>query len=467
MNTHYAKTTGSFGDSKSSRPRIVIRGSGFAGAYTAQALHTMRRRLDADVLMIDHHNYFVFYPLLVEAGTGSLEPRHTVVPIRDFTGDCEFRMARVRRVDVEARTVTYRLIGSEEDEAVRYDQLVLALGSVTRLPREVLGLHKYGRQMKSLADAVSLRDWAIELLERANASPEASIRRALLRFVVVGGNFTGAEVAGEFDMFLKAATRRYPNLCREDCQICLIEIDDRILRPLGGDLSTYALHHLRKRGVDVRLESSVVEVHADHVTLVSNERLDTHTVIWCAGIEPNPLIKSIDVPTDERGYILCERDLRVKSFDDVWAIGDGAVNINAEGRAYPATAQHATRQGRHCAKNLFAVLEGRSTSPCDLADLGSLAGLGCRTGVARVFGFKFSGFLAWWLWRTVYWMKMPGLARKARLSLDWTLDLFFSRDFVQLGVHRATDSFESLSTEETDATGPEKVPLDSTGPDSI
>ena len=125
-------------------------------------------------------------------------------------------------------------------------------------------------------------------------------------------------------MFLKAATRRYPNLCREDCQICLIEIDDRILRPLGGDLSTYALHHLRKRGVDVRLESSVVEVHADHVTLVSNERLDTHTVIWCAGIEPNPLIKSIDVPTDERGYILCHRDLRVKCLDDFWAFVVGA-----------------------------------------------------------------------------------------------------------------------------------------------
>ena len=220
MNTHYAKTTGSFGDSKSSRPRIVILGSGFAGAYTAQALHTLRRRLDADVLMIDHHNYFVYYPLLVEAGTGSLEPRHTVVPIRHFTGHCDFRIARVRRCACEGRTVPYRLIGSEEDEAVRYDQLVLALGSVTRLPREVLGLHKYGRQMKSLADAVSLRDWAIELLERANASPEASISRALLRFVVVGGNFTGAAVAGELDVFLQPAPRRPPPRLLDASQRC-------------------------------------------------------------------------------------------------------------------------------------------------------------------------------------------------------------------------------------------------------
>jgi len=418
------------------RRRIVILGGGFGGAYCAQALNRARRRFDADVTLIDRHNYFVFFPLLVEAGTGGLEPRHAVVPIRDFTGTLEFIMAEVRAVDTAGGTVTARLVGGDEDVVIHYDHLVLSLGSITRLPSNVPGVRDLAWQMKGLSDAVALRDRAIELLERANATADPEARRALLRFVVVGGNFTGVEVAGEFDHFLKAAAKRFPRLLPRDCQVCLIEIDERILRPLGGDLSDFALRHLRRRGVDVRLETTVRAIGPDHVVLSTGERLDANCVIWCAGIEPNPLIASIDVPVDERGYILCERDLRVRGFENIWAIGDSAVNINAAGHAYPATAQHAVRQGAHCARNLIAALAGRSTTPCDLQDLGSLAALGCRTGVARVFGIRLSGFWAWWLWRTVYLLKMPRLARKVRIALDWTIDLLFSRDYVQLGVHR-------------------------------
>jgi NADH dehydrogenase len=422
------------------RKRIVILGAGFAGAYGAQALE---RRLRgggggggaAEVILLDRHNYFVFHPLLVEAGTGSLEPRHAVVPIRAFLRRTEFLMAEITAIDLAAQTVACRLIGDDDERTLRYDHLVIALGSVTRLP-PVPGLREHGFELKSLTDAVALRDRAIQLLELANATENESRRRALLRFIVVGGNFTGVEVAGEFDVLLRHAARRYAHVRPGEASVTLIELSGRILSALDAGLSDYAADRLRRRGVDVRLETTVETVEPDHVMLSGGERLDAHTVIWCAGIEPPPLVRALPVPLDERGYIVCERDLRVRGFENVWAIGDCAVNTDSSGRAYPATAQHAVREGAHLARNLAAVLRGRPATPCDIVSLGSIAPLGCRTGVARVFGIRLSGFAAWFLWRTVYLLKMPTLSRKVRVALDWTIDLVFSRDDVQLGVHR-------------------------------
>jgi len=418
--------------------RIVILGGGYGGAYCAQALQKRLRGSAAEVLLIDRHNYFVFYPLLIEAGTGSLEPRHAVVPIRAFLSKkTEFRMAEVLGVDFDHRSVTCRLIGAAESEQLPYDHLVLSLGSVTRLP-DVPGLREHGREIKSLTDAVALRDRAITMLELANATADAARRRELLHFVVVGGNFTGVEVAGEFDVFLRHASRQYRHVREDECRITLIELSDRILQALGDDLSAFAERHLRRRGVDIRLETTVTAVEPERVTLSSGQTLAAHTLIWCAGIEPNPLIKDLGLPVDDRGYIRCDRDLRVEGMQCVWAIGDGAVNCDSLGQAYPASAQHAVRQGVHLARNLAAVLRGAPAKPCDIKSKGAIAALGCRTGVAEVFGLQLSGFAAWWLWRTVYLMKMPTLARKVRVALDWTIDLIFSRDYVQLGVHRAS-----------------------------
>lgn len=419
--------------------RIVIVGGGFAGAYAAQAIERTLRRRDIDLVVFDRHNYFVFFPLLVEAGTGGLEPRHVIVPIRDMLKRGELRMAKVIDIDFDNREIRYRFEGEFTTQSMQYDQLVLAPGSVTRLP-DVPGLREHGFGMKSLSDAVAVRDHAIRMLERANACDDPAERKRLLHFVVVGGNFTGVEVAGEFDEFVKRATERYRNLSRNDCRITLVEMLDRVLAALGDDLSDYALKHMRKRGIDVRLETIVNEVANSHVVLSTGETLPCATVIWCAGIEPNPLVKTLDLPKDEQGYILCERDLRVKGFDTVWSIGDCAVNIDEDGNAYPATAQHAVQQGKHLAKNLSRVLQDETALPCDLTTKGQLAALGCRTGVAKVFGIKLSGFVAWWLWRTVYLFKMPRLARKIRVALDWTIDLIFSRDYVQLGVHERSKS---------------------------
>ena len=420
---------------KKNKRRVVILGSGYGGAYCA---HTLEKRLKdqpVEILLIDRNNYFVFTPLLVEAGTGSLEPRHAVISIRSFIKKTKFRMAEATAVNTDKKTVTYRVPDSDRDEEVHYDHLVFALGSVTRLP-EIPGLREFGFEMKSLADAVALRDRAIRMLERADAETDPEKKRAMLHFVVVGGNFSGVEVAGEFHVFMRKAAQLYQNVDPKECHTTLVELSNRILSAVDEDLSDYALTEMKKRGMKVYLETSLEKIDERHVTLSNGKKLTANTMIWCAGIAPNPLIEEIGLPVDERGYIQCERDLSVKGFDDVWAIGDCAVNMDANGKPYPATAQHAVREGIHLAKNIDLVFQGNTPKPCDILNLGSLAALGCRTGVAKIFGIKLSGFAAWFLWRTVYLMKMPVWSRRARVALDWTMDLIFSRDYVQLGVHR-------------------------------
>ncbi len=414
-------------------PRIVIVGGGFGGAYCAQALERVLRPGEAEVVLLDRNNFFVFYPLLVEAGIGSLEPRHAVVSIRSFLGRTRFIKGEVVALDAAGRSIRYRLPGEEGDAVLGYDHLVLAPGSVTRMP-PVPGLSEHGFEIKSLADAVTLRDRAIEQLELADATGDPQRRAALLHFVVVGANFTGVEVAGEFDVFLARAAREYPNLEPGDVRVTLVELGSRLLPALDEDLADYARRRLERRGVRVELGASVARVEPDRAVLSDGRELAASTVIWCAGIAPSPLVSLLELPTDEQGWLRCGRDLRVVGLDDVWGIGDTAVNPDPDGAAYPATAQHAVQQGRHLARNLARVLRGEAPTPCDIRTKGVLAALGCRTAVAKVLGLKLSGFPAWFLWRTVYLLKMPGWSRRARVALDWTLDLLFRRDVVQLGL---------------------------------
>ena len=435
------------GMSTRGRPaRIVIIGGGYAGAYCAQELERRLGRAAAEIELIDRQNYFVIYPLLVEAGTGSVEPRHAVVSIRSFLKRSRFRMAEVVGLDRAASQVICRDPDSGAETRVAYDHVVIALGSITMLP-PVPGLKEHGLQMKSPGDAVWLRDRAIRMLELADASGDVERRRGLLGFVVVGANFTGAEVAGELEAFLRAAVKQYPHLTRGDIRVTLIDRGDRILPALDPSLSDYAKVNLERRGIRVLLHETVTRIDERSATLASGEVIPSLTVLWAAGIAPPPVLGVLGLPVDQRGYLVCERDLRIKGESNIWGIGDCAVNEDADGKAYPATAQHAIREGVWAARNIARVLRDEPTAPCNIKSQGSLAALGCRTGVATIFGVKFSGFWAWWMWRTVYLLKMPGLGRKLRIALDWTLELFFKRDYVQLGVHRppgraAADSFD-------------------------
>lgn len=410
---------------------VVVLGGGFGGAYCVRGLERSGASLP-DVTLLDHNNFFIFYPLLIEAGTGNLQPSHVVVPIRAFVRRSRFTMAEVADVDFAAREVHYRL---ETGESLRrqFDHLVIAPGSVTRMP-EVPGLREFGFDVKGLADAIRLRDRAIRLVEQAGATGDSRLRRALLHFVVVGANFTGAEVAGEFHQFLRQVARRAGNVDPDECRVTLIERADRILGSLDPELSEFAAENLRRRGVDVRTNSEIERIDEHSASLPGGQTLDTSTVVWCAGIQPNPLLERLRLPKDDRGYIVCDPDLRVQGFPNVWAIGDCAVNRDENGDPYPATAQHAVRQGLHAALNVRAAIDNRPVEPFRYRSQGALAALGCRAGVAKVGPFKVSGFAAWWLHRSAYLLKMPGTARKARVALDWTMDLAFPRDFVSLGL---------------------------------
>jgi NADH dehydrogenase len=423
--------------------RILVLGGGFGGAYLAKALERRVSPHLARVELVDRRNFFVFTPLLVEAGTGSVEPRHTVVSLRSFLGRSGFRMGEVEAVDPDRRRARFRPASADTAgagpaaEELPYDHLVLALGSVTRLP-PVPGLAERGWELKSLGDAVALRDRAIRLLEQADGTEDPELRRELLHFVVVGANFTGVEVAGEFLDFLRAASRSYPRVGRDECAVTVVEREARVLGALDPGLAERGRRQLERLGVRFLLNESAREIREREIVLASGPALPTRTVVWCAGIAPPPLLGTMGLPLDERGYLLCDPTLRVRGRPDVWAIGDCAVTTDPDGRPHPATAQQAVREGARLAANLARVLAGREPRPLAYRTAGSLAALGSRRGVGVVFGIPVSGWFAWWLWRTVYLWKMPGVGRRLRVALDWTLASLFRRDYVQLGIHGPT-----------------------------
>lgn len=426
-----------------SKQRVLILGGGFGGAYAAQKL-SRKLPKDWDLTIVDRNNFLLFYPLLVEAGVGSLEARHVVVPTRKFLKRGELLMGEIQSVDLANKSVRLQVIGAENAQRLHFDQLIIAIGSTTKFP-PIPGLKEHAFQLKSLSDGLGLRDRGIQLLELANTIADAEKRREILRIVVVGANFTGMEFAGEYQDFLHDASKAYSNVRQEEIQVMVLELGERILTALEPELGEYAHKHLTERGLDIRTKTSVKEVGEDYVVLTTGERVATQTTVWCAGIAPNPVLDEIpDLPRNKWGYIECEPDLRVKGFEDVWAIGDIATVLDEDGKPYPATAQNATRQGTVCATNLLRSLEGEATHPFRHNALGSLAALGCRSAVAKVFGIKLAGFPAWFMYRTVYLLKMPSWSRRFRIIMDWTTDLFFRREPVQLGVRQASRPLEKV-----------------------
>lgn len=427
--------------------QVVVLGGGFAGAYCAHRLeHLGGDRVDATI--IDRHNYLLFYPLLVEAGTGSLEPRHTAVPLRILLRDGHFRMADVVEVDTVQSRIAYRIAGDGPVEWISYDHLVLALGSVSNLP-PIPGLPEHGFTMKSLGDAVSLRDRMIQILERADAINDPGERRRLLHLVVAGGSFTGIEVAGEYLAFLKRTAPLYPRVDPKDIRVTLVEMSPRILAALEPEMSNYVTETMQRRGVDFVLKESIKEIGPGHAVLSSGKRLESRTVIWCAGIAPNPLLRQLKLPTDPKGWILTESDGRVKGFQNVWGAGDCAVNLDPQGRAYAPTAQSAVGEGHWVADNILRVTRGEPAQPMAFKIRGTVTPLGGHNAVVQFGTRYFSGLLAWVVYRAFYLLKIPGFARKARVALDWVGAMFTAGDAVQLNLHSRRPS--SLSKAPDDA----------------
>jgi NADH dehydrogenase len=413
--------------------RIVIVGGGFAGTTTALQLERLvGRRPDVKITLIDSENFFTFTPLLPEVPSGSIQPKHIVFPLRALLKRTHVRQAHVHRIDLQRKVVTAAHCNACGADHVPFDHLVLALGSVANyfnLP----GVEESSLTIKSLADATGLHAHLIDKLEHADLQSDPAVRKNLLTFDVAGGGFAGVETLAEINDFVHGARRYYPNIQDDEIQMILVHSGKRILPEVNESLSRYAISKLRKRGVEVQLETRVLGCQNGIIRLSSGRDIRAATFVWAAGTAPSPIIEQLGVPRSATGRIDVDASMAVRDRPGIWAIGDSASipDLNTGGFC-PPTAQFALRQGKRLAKNIAAAIDGQSTKPFRFKSLGLLAGLGRHSAVAEIFGMRFSGFVAWWLWRTIYLMKLPGFERKVRVALDWSLDLFFPRDIVYL-----------------------------------
>jgi NADH dehydrogenase len=436
------------------KTRIVIIGGGFAGTAIALRLERLFRGDDSvEITLIDSENFFTFTPLLPEVPSGSIQPKHIVFPLRALLKRTNVRQAEVKAIDLERHTVTAAHCGACGDWSVSFDHLVLALGSVPNyfgLP----GVAEHALTIKCLADATALHAHIIDKLEHADLQSDPSVRRKLLTFVVAGGGFAGVETLAELNDFVRGAGRFYPHVSPDEIRMVLIHSGDRILPEVSESLSAYALNKLRSRGVEVLLITRVKACSGNKIHLSDGSELDAHTFVWAAGTAPSPVLDLVEVPRGKNGRVEVDALMVVKDSPGVWAVGDSAAIPDiVTGGTCPPTAQYALRQGRRLADNIAAAIRGEEPQPFRFKALGLLAGLGRRSAVAEIFGLRFSGFIAWWLWRTIYLMKLPGFERKLRVAIDWTLDLFFARDIVYLRPLHAAHGPASVSVPMSDDAG--------------
>ncbi len=422
------------------KTKILILGGGFGGIYTALALE---KRADPtlDVTLITRENFFLFTPMLHEVAASDLDLTNIVNPVRKLLQRVHTFVGEVQKVDLAARRVTVAHGFSRHAHELEYDHLVLGLGSVTNF-FGIPGLAERALCMKTLRDAVELRNRLIAHLEEADTECARSDREPLLTFAIAGGGFAGVETIGSINDFLFEALPFYPNLNRRMLRIVLIHPGEHVLPELGPELGRYADEQLIRRGVEIHAKSKVTAVTPREVIISDGTRLACFTLIWTAGTSPNPVLNLIDLPK-EKGRLRVDATLAVPGHPGIWALGDCALipDLQKEGSFHPPTAQHASREGSTVARNIVASISGKTLRPFRFKTLGLLASIGRRTGVARVLGVNFSGFTAWWLWRTIYLGKLPGFEKKVRVALEWTLDLFFSKDFVQ---YLQTESPRSL-----------------------
>jgi NADH dehydrogenase len=413
---------------------VVIAGGGFGGASAARELERLLPKQSARLILVNDVNFQLYTPFLPEAAAGTLEPRHVVTPLRDILKRTNLRLGAICSHDPAARTVTLRTHTGETEE-LRYDQFLVAVGSVSRsLP--IPGLDEHAIGFKSLADAIWLRNHLVETLEEANATEDAARREQLLTYVFVGGGYSGLEALAELQDFAADAMDRYPRARLQGMRWILVEAADRVLPEVPLDLADYAVRQLRGRGIDVRLGTRLEEVTADTAVLSTGERVPTRTLVWTAGVKPQPSLASMALPLDETGRVRVDERMSVEGMRGVWAIGDCAAvpHPGIAGRACPPTAAMAVRQGPAVAHNIACEL-GVEAHPRRFSYKGKEAfvNLGRYKAVGKIGKLKFRGFPAWWMARSYHMSQIPGVARKIHAVADWTVGLPFGRDTAEVG----------------------------------
>jgi NADH dehydrogenase len=419
----------------SDKTRVLILGGGFGGLYAALEFEK-RHDPRFEVTVVNRENFFLFTPMLHEIAASDLDLTNIVNPVRKMIRRVNFFCGDVDKIDIESKQVVVSHGFHRHSHTLEYDHLVLALGSVTNF-FNLPGVAERAVTMKSLGDAIQLRNRLIAHLEEADTECARAERPPLLTFVVAGGGFAGVETIASINDFLRDAIPFYPNLREEMLRVVLVHPGEFILPELGGKLGRYADKKVRARGVEIFSKTKVAEVRPREIELTNGEKIISSTLIWTAGTSPNPILDLVAC-AKERGRIKVNPHLEVEGQDGLWALGDCAlVPDPATGDYCPPTAQHASREGKVLAHNIIASVDGKPKKPFKFKTLGQLAAIGRRTGVARILGVNFSGFLAWFLWRGIYWSKLPRAEKKVRVAIDWALDVFFSKDFVQYLDQRA------------------------------
>ena len=414
---------------KPHKKRIIILGGGFGGVYAAIHLEKLLARVDAvEICLISHDNFFLFTPMLHEIAASDLEITNIVNPLRKLLRKVEVLVGDVNEIDLPNKRVLISHGYRKHSLQIDYDHLVIALGSITNF-YDIPGLADLAVPMKSLRDAIQLRAQILRHLEEANFKCNPAERQSLLTFVVAGGGFAGVETVAALNDFVRDALPFYPNLSEGMLRVVLVHSGPVILPELGESLGRHTQKVLEGRGVEIQLNTRVKSMTENKVFLAYTAPIPCGTLVWTAGTVPSPLISTL-LCAKERGRIVVNQFLQVPDWPDVWAVGDCAFvpDIKNPGKSHPPTAQHAIREGKVVAQNIAAALLGRPGKPFSFKTIGLLASIGRRTGVARIFGYNFSGFFAWWIWRTIYPSKLPGLDKKVRVAFDWTLDLIFPKD---------------------------------------
>jgi NADH:ubiquinone reductase (H+-translocating) len=419
------------------RPHILIVGGGYVGMYTALRLQSKLRRDEAMVTVIDPLSYMTYQPFLPEAAAGNLEPRHVVVPLRRVLPRAQILNGRVTRIEHGRRVVTFVPNAGEAVE-ISYDIIVVAPGSVARtLP--IPGLLENGIGFKTVGEAIFLRNHVLSKLDSASSTSDADVRRRALTFVFVGGGYAGVEALAELEDMARDACESYDGVEPSDMRWVLVEASDRILPEVSIDMGLYTVRELQRRHIDVRLGTRLNSATDQHIVLSDGHEFDAETLVWTAGVKPNPMVGDTDLPLDELGRLKGTALLTIDGVDDAWTAGDSAAipDLTKPGEMCGPSAQHAVRQAKRLGDNIVAVLHGLEPTPYKHAYAGSVASLGLHKGVAQVYiggvGFKLRGWPAWFMHRTYHVSRVPTLNRKVRVIADWTLALFFRREIVSLG----------------------------------
>ncbi|MEK6437974.1 NAD(P)/FAD-dependent oxidoreductase [Pseudonocardia sp. T1-2H] len=429
--------------------KIVVVGGGYVGMYTALRLQKKLRRGEADITVVDPQSHMTYQPFLPEAAAGSIEPRHVVVPLHKVLRGCHVLTGRVSAISDAERKVTVETAAGHTT-SLDYDVLVVAPGSVARtLP--VPGLPEQGIAFKNVGEAIYLRNHVLSRLDAAATTDDPELRRRLLTFMVVGGGYAGVEALAELADMARYATKYYESIDAEDLRWVLVEAMNRIMPEVGPKMGAYTVGRLIDAGIEVLLETRVESMVGGHVVLSDGTEFDADTIVWTAGVKPNPMLEQTDLPLGPRGHVLCTADLAVEGRPGVFSAGDCASvpdlsKDDPEARTSPS-AQHAVRQAKVLADNIVAHLRGGETKPYKHSYAGSVASLGLYKGVAQIYGVKLRGFPAWFMHRTYHVSRMPTWNRRFRIVMDWTTALLMGREVVALGqIHEPKAEFSRIAS---------------------